>query len=109
MKFNVFEDPQGWLSLQVPEVRRVWIFLDAEDVLQKIKGLSSVNVSEFVREAPGGAVWDMVCPHGESLGALVLDESGFSNDLGKVGKAGKFLQELMFHFHVGDLETFGAC
>jgi len=106
VKFNVFEDSQGWLSLQIPEIKRVWICLDAEDVLQKIKGLSSVNVSEFVREAPGGAVWDMVCPMGEPLGDLVLNESGFSDVL-DLRSAGRFLLDLMFHLHVGDLEVFG--
>ena len=106
MKFNVFEDSAGWLHLQIPDIRLVWCNLDAEDVLKLICGLASAG-SDFVKgNASGFSDWDMVCPNAESLGALVLDESGFSNDLGKVGK---FLQELMFHFHVGDLETFGAC
>ena len=108
MKFNVFEDSQGWLSLQIPEIKRVWICLDAEEVLVKIRGLASVDVSEFLRNAPGGAVWEYVCPGSEPLGDLVLTEVGFVPDL-YLGSTGRFLLDLMYHSHIGDLEVFGAC
>jgi len=111
MPFSLFEDSEGEFTLEVGGLSLVWENLDAEDALNILRGLASSSADFINAKAfdfagwPDCSDWSQYCNMQRvSDRRLVLNEKGFSDDLSETGR---FLLDLMFHSHVGDLEIYG--